>query len=85
MSKGQASLRREGHISYQVNVFDISPHGCKVEIIERPNLGDRVWIKFAGLEPLHAMVCWVEGPAAGLEFETKIHPAVFEMLLKRLR
>jgi hypothetical protein len=42
-------------------------------------------IKFEGFEVLDAQVCWVEGFVAGLRFEKPFHPAVFDLLLARLR
>lgn len=78
-------LRRAGQGSYRVKIFDVSPHGCKAEFVERPKLDELVWIKFDNLQSLEAMVCWVRGFEVGLEFEAPIHPAVFEMLVQRLR
>src|SRR5689334_14303726 len=79
------SLRRVGQNSYRVRVSDLSPEGCKVDLVERPRLEERLLIKFEGLEVLEAQVCWVEGYVAGLRFEKVIHPAVFDLLLQRLR
>lgn len=77
-------LRRIGRSSFRVAVADLSPRGCKVQLVERPSEGERVLVKFDGLEPLEAEVCWVEGFAAGLKFERPVHPAVFELLIERL-
>ena len=77
-------LRRTGHGSYRVKIFDVSLHGCKAEFVERPELDERVWVKFDDLQSLEAMVCWIRGFEVGLEFERPIHPAVFEMLVSRL-
>lgn len=79
------SLRRLGQNSYRVRVNDLSPEGCKVELVERPRIEERLLIKFEGLEVLKAEVCWVGGYVAGLRFEKTIHPAVFDLLLERLR
>jgi len=79
-----ATIRRMGRRSYQVHVYDVTALGCKVEIVDHPLLDERLWIKFDDLEPLPALVCWIEGSVAGLEFENAIHPAVFEMLVSRL-
>ena len=79
------SLRRLGMANYGVRVVDLSPEGCKVELVERPRGGERMVIKFVGLEAMDAEVCWVEGFKAGLRFERAIHPAVFDLLLARLR
>ena len=80
----QVSLRRTGRMPYKVTVRDASPHGCKVEFVERPTLDERAWIKFEGLEPLEATVCWVKGFVAGIQFEKPIHPAVFDRLINIL-
>jgi hypothetical protein len=55
-----------------------------MEFVDRPAFRERVWVKFDGLEAVPAFVCWIEGAEAGLEFERPIHPAVFELLLKRI-
>lgn len=78
-------LRRVGQNNYRVRVYDTSRHGCKIEFVERPRLDQRAWVKFEGLEALEALVCWVDGFVAGVEFERPIHPAVFDLLVQRLR
>lgn len=77
-------LRRSGQNNYRVRVFDASPRGCKLEFVERPRLDERLWVKFEGLEAIPALVCWVDGFLAGLEFERPIHEAVFDTLLHKL-
>jgi len=80
----EVSLRRSGKLTYKVRIHDASPHGCKVEFVDRPVLAERAWIKFDGLEPLEAKVCWVQGFVTGVQFSTPIHPAVFDGLMERL-
>jgi len=77
-------LRRAGHSNYRVQILDISPQGCRAEIIERPQLHEMVWVKFEGLTALAATVCWTRKFEAGLEFERPIHSAVFDMLVSRM-
>ena len=79
------SLRRLGQNSYRVKVSDLSPEGCKVDLVERPRIGEHMLVKFAGLEVLDAETCWIDGYVAGLRFEKPIHPAVFDLLLQRLK
>jgi hypothetical protein len=81
----EASLRRLGKINYRTKIFDLSPIGCKVELVDMPRLEEHVLIKFEGLESLECEVCWIAGNCAGLRFEKAIHPAVFEVLVERLR
>ena len=83
--RSKVSLRRHGRSSYRVSIHDISPYGCKIEFVERPELDERLWVKFEGLEALEGAVCWAEGFVAGVEFNRPIHSAVFERLLATLR
>lgn len=78
------TLRRTGQKSYRVSVLDLSPDGCKADFIERPAIGELVWLKFEHLVALEAKVCWVRDFEVGLEFKNRIHPAVFEVLVSRL-
>jgi hypothetical protein len=79
------SLRRSGRIAYHVTVFDVSSYGCKVEFVDRPTMDEHVWIRFPGIEPVEGQVCWIEAQTAGISFVNVLHPAVFDLLLERLR
>src|SRR6266496_988149 len=81
---GEISLRAAGRNSYRVRVLDLSTDGCKVELVDVPRIGDRMRVKFEGLELLEAEVCWIEGHTAGLKFEHHMHPAVLDLLTTRL-
>ena len=81
----EVSMRRLGKLNFRVRVFDVSPDGCKVELVDKPRIDEHVLIKFDGLESLEAQVCWIEESFAGLRFERAIHPAVFELMLERLK
>ena len=75
--------RRQGQPNYRVRLYDVSRSGCQAEFVERPRVGDHVWIKFEGLESLNAEVCWADGFRAGLRYVSPIHPAVFDLLVQR--
>jgi hypothetical protein len=77
-------LRRSGQLNYRVRVFDASLHGCRVEFVDRPKLDEQLWVRFDGLQPIEAEVCWMQGFTAGVNFIQPIHPAVFESLMARL-
>ena len=79
------SLRRSGQITYRVHVHDVSPHGCKLEFVERPKLDEHVWLKFEGLDSIECQVCRVDDFVVGVEFVRPMHSAVFESLISRLR
>jgi hypothetical protein len=78
-------LRRRDRPQYRSNVSDLTPTGCKVEFVDRPQPGELVWAKFDHLDGLEATVRWVDGPRGGIKFVRPIHPAVFELLLEKLR
>ena len=75
-------LRRNGGVHHRVKLHDISPHGCKVDFVERPELDEHVWVKIDQLEALESVVCWIEDWKVGLEFTRPIHPAVFDTLVR---
>ena len=81
----EVTMRRHGGPAFRVNVFDASPDGCRIDFVDRPLLDERLSIRFEGLESLEAEVCWVEQHCAGLKFARAIHPAVFDLLVERLR
>ena len=80
----QAQLRRIGRLKYWVELRDLSPDGCMIDLVERPALDEVMQVKLTGLETLQARVRWVDNYIAGLKFEQPIHPAVFELLLQRM-
>ena len=80
----EVALRRSAQLNYRVRVFDASPFGCKVEFVERPELEERVWVKFDGIDAIEGLVVRVEGFIAGIEFERPMHQAVFDALMPRL-
>ena len=81
----EVRVRRIGQHNYSVRIFDLSPDGAKIEVIERPRVGEQLMIKFEGIETVQAEVCWIDGFIVGLRFERPFHPAVFDLLLARLR
>lgn len=80
----EVTLRRSAALSYRVRVFDASALGCRLEFVERPQLHERVWVKFDRLDPIEGVVCWTEGSCAGIAFARPIHQAVFDALAARL-
>lgn len=76
----EVGIRRAGISSFRVRVFNSSRVGCKIEFVERPALGERVWVKFDGLEALQGTVQWLAGHIGGVQFARPVHEAVFERL-----
>jgi hypothetical protein len=81
----EVALRRASQRNYRVRAYDASPHGCRLEFVERPELDECVWVKFDGLNAIEGLVSWIDGFVVGIEFVNPIHPAVFDALVPRLR
>lgn len=79
------SLRGAGRPSYRVRIFDLTPAGCGVEFVERPAVGDRLWVKFDFLDAIEGTVRWVDGHYGGLEFARPIFVPVFDHIVSRLK
>jgi hypothetical protein len=77
-------IRRIGSFNFQARLEDVSAGGCRVELIEAYDVGDRVVTRFPKLEPLGARVRWAKGATAGIEFLNGMHSAVFDSLVMRL-
>lgn len=80
----EVRLRRVGRPNFNVTLRDLSLDGCKVDMVERPSIGEAVQLVFPGLATIEARVRWVEGFVSGLRFEVPFHPAVFHLLIERL-
>lgn len=78
-------FRRTGEHRWRVNVHDISPEGCRVELPVRVSPGDTIWVTFPGIEAILAKIRWVEEWIAGIEFDRPLYPAVFDMVEQRMR
>ena len=76
----EVRLRRSTDKPYKVRLRDVSQHGCSVELVNRVQLGERVWIKLPDLESIEGFVCWEDEFCAGIDFAGPLHPAVFDML-----
>jgi hypothetical protein len=79
----EIELRRTRGMKYRVTVRNFSPQGCSLNLVDRVELDEIIWIKFAGLESLEADVCWTQDFVAGVEFRKPLHASVFAMILDR--
>ena len=83
--RADIEFRRTGEHRWRVDILDISPEGCRIDLPERVIPEEVIWIALPGIESLQARVCWVRDWVAGVEFVRPLHPAVFEMIASRMR
>ena len=81
---GTIGLKALGRNTFRVRIFNLGTDGCKVELVERPSIGDVMLVKFDGLDAVDSEVIWLDGHIAGLRFANPIHAAVLDLLLSRL-
>jgi PilZ domain len=74
----EADLRRAGRTPFKVLLRDLSPTGSRAETLSRVILHDRIWVTIPGFSAIEGVVRWVRGQHFGIEWEGRIHPAVFE-------
>jgi hypothetical protein len=79
----EVGVKKLGGFGFQLPTLDVSPEGCRVELVEMVDAGERVIVRLPALEPLGAQVAWVQGANAGLHFQRALHSAVFDQLMDR--
>lgn len=79
----EVAVKRLGGFGFQLQALNVSAGGCRVELIEMVDCGERVIVRLPALEPLGAEVAWVDGANAGLHFQRSLHAAVFDQLVDR--
>ena len=77
-------VRRRGSARYDVDLRDFSRHGCALRMPERFDPDDAVFVTLPGLSVLRSEVVWAECGTAGMMFGTPLHPAVFDMIARRM-
>lgn len=71
-------------IRHKVIISDLSVSGCAIVSAGHPLApGTTYGLKIDGLETLGSTAAWSDGPAAGLEFESALHPAVSDHVAAR--
>lgn len=82
--KGTVRSRHPGSKRFPAEILDLSPGGCRVELVQQVAVGDVVWIGLPGLDAIQSNVCWSQGYQAGVAFVTPLHPSVFDLIATRI-
>ena len=61
---------------------DMTPYGARIEGLTDIRMGDEITLLLPGLQPKTATIVWVDGQAAGMEFDNPLHNEVFRQLVK---
>ena len=79
----EIDLRRVRSLKYRVSVRDLSPEGASLNLVDRVEIGETIWIKLDGMESFESKVRWTRDFVAGVQFAKPIHSSVFAMLVER--
>lgn len=75
-------LRRRGESWFASRVTDLSQEGFRLATFVKLSPGMQVWIMLPGFEGRKATVSWVGHHEAGCTFETPLHPAILDYIIR---
>jgi hypothetical protein len=76
----KATVRRHSKNSVEARLVDLSAYGCRVLIEGSFKVGDRLWLRLAGSNPIGATAVWAEGDRLGCRFDEMLDRALFREL-----
>ena len=79
-----AGLRQRGGTGVAIQIMDLSVDGFRASTHLNLAKGTDVWLRLPGLEPYQAKVMWAKGNFIGCAFERPLHPAVLDMIVKKV-
>ena len=76
-----AACRTQSGMRDSAYISDISPHGCRLATSTLAvRVGLRIMIRPQGLEGVGGVVRWIDGQAAGIEFDAPLYEPVVDHL-----
>lgn len=75
-------LRRPGETWFTSRISDLTEHGFRLHSFVNLSEGMTVWVMFAGFEGRRAQVIWAEEHEAGCLFETPLHSAIYDHIMR---
>ncbi|MEP7348593.1 MAG: PilZ domain-containing protein [Sphingorhabdus sp.] len=76
----RATVRRHAKKADEARLVDLSVYGCRLLIAGQFKIGDRLWLRFAGGNPIGATAVWFEGDRLGCRFDEALDHALFRAL-----
>ncbi len=75
-------LRRPGETWFTSRVSDLSETGFRLQSFVSLKPGMTVWIMFSGFEGRRAKVVWTKSHEAGCVFESPLHRAIYDHIMR---
>src|SRR3712207_3974929 len=76
-----AGMRERGRSGLDVEVVDLSTHGCRIEFCGELIVGSHAWLNLPDMESWFGKVVWMAEGVAGLDFETPLQRSVAERVI----
>lgn len=76
----RATVRKHSKAPQEARLVDLSVYGCRLLTDASFKIGDRLWLRFAGRNPISATAVWFEGDRLGCRFDEALDRAVFREL-----
>ena len=76
----RATVRRHSKVAQEARLVDLSIYGCRLMTDASFKLGERLWLRFSGGNPICATAVWFEGDRLGCRFDEALDRALFREL-----
>lgn len=76
----RATVRKHSRAPQEARLVDLSVYGCRLMTSAAFKIGDRLWLRFAGGNPISATAVWFEGDRLGCRFDEALDRALFREL-----
>lgn len=77
---GKVSVRKHAKQPISALLVDVSAYGCRLLFEGGVKVGDRLWLRLAGSEPIAATAVWSEGDRLGCKFDDTLDRNLFRAL-----
>ena len=75
-----ATVRAHAKNAKEARLVDLSVYGCRLLTDATFKLGDRLWLRLAGSQPIGATAVWSEGDRLGCRFDEALDRVLFREL-----
>jgi hypothetical protein len=76
----KVSVRKLSEQPAEASLGDLSIYGCRIKSPLDHNAGERVWLRFVGMNPVNATIVWSDNGFAGCRFDVPIDKGLFRSL-----
>ena len=77
---GKVAVRKHAKHPISGLLVDVSAYGCHLLFEGGVKVGDRLWLRLAGSEPIGATAVWSEGDRMGCKFDATLDRSLFRAL-----